>query len=302
MGASQYLDNDDELPEHRKRSTHENSLSPQSHHNHYRNQDQNLSQDIHHTSSYNPIPAMKERENLLISSRIGKGNSGRDINESNLSFSQNHIQEDAVHSSTSSFRKFATSQPSQPFSSSSSMPRTLDNDRDYYRNFTNRLQKVQTATSRVENAHIDKEFEPMGAEEREDLIITLQAEVARLKSKLSSIITSAESTITDAQFAQDDMQAHYAAECALLSEKNQILQEENAKLRVMLKESNENLAVERDLLLRSVKYMERLRLRGKALNKNLDRKTLVRDLKEYREKEHREAALRRSVSIQSRVW
>ena len=29
---------------------------------------------------------------------------------------------------------------------------------------------------------------------------------------------------------------------------------------------------------------------------------LVRDLKEYREKEHREAALRRSVSIQSRVW
>ena len=302
MGASNYLDNDDELPEQRKHSTQENLLSPQSHHSHYRNQTQNFSHDIHHTSSYNPIPAMRERESLLISSRIGKESSSRDINESNLSFSQNHIQEDAVHSSTPSLRKLAKSQPSQPFSSSSSVPRTLDNDRDYYRNFTNRLQKVQTATSRVENAHIDKEVEPMGAEEREDLIITLQAEVARLKSKLSSIITSAESTITDAQFAQDDMQAHYAAECDLLSEKNQILQEENAKLRVMLKESNENLAVERDLLLRSVKYMERLRLRGKALNKNLDRKTLVRDLKEYREKDQREAALRRSVSIQSRVW
>ena len=299
MGASQYLDNNNVPTDQR------DSPSSQSRHQHHKDHDQNPSHQTHaHASIFNPIPTMRERENLLVSSRIGIGNSNRDRIDGNLSFTQNQTQEGTVHSSTPSFRKIASSQQSQPLSSSSSssMPKTFDSDRDYYKNFTNRLNKVQTTTTRIENAHIDNEVEPMGTEEREDLIVTLQAEVARLKTKLTSVITSAESTITDAQFAQDDIQAHYSAEYDVLIEKNQILQEENVKLKSMLKESNENLAFERDLLLRSVKYMERLRLRGKSLNKNLDRKTLVRDLKEYREKEQRDAALRRSTSIQSRVW
>ena len=296
MGASQYLDNnDDVVPENPGYSSDNNiTTSPRYQRQHRQNHNQS------HASSYNPTPAMRERENLLISSQIGVGWSNRDRDEGN-SFTRTKTPEDTVHSSTSSLWKVVSSQASQPLSSSSTTP-AVRADQDHYKNFTSRLNKIQTTTSRIENAHIDNEIEPMGPEEREDLIVTLQGEVTRLKAKLTSIITSAESTITDAQFAQDDMQAHYAAECELLTEKNLVLQEENAKLRAMLKESNDNLAVERDLLLRSVKYMERLRLRGKSLNKNLDRKTLVRDLKEYREKEHREATLKRSSSFQSRVW
>ena len=292
--ASQYLDNNDEdiLPEQLEQSFKNNNNNnnnyndnapahqrKQHHHNHNRY--------LHPSSSYNPIPFMRERENLLISSRIDIGSSSRDkSHENNVSFARSHpMVDDTIHS----------------FAPSSSAPRPLKHDRDYYAKFTNRLNKVQTTTNRIENSHIDDEVEPLGAKEREDLIVTLQNEVARLKAKLTGVITSAESTITDAQFAQDDMQAHYVAEFELLTEKNQILQEENTNLRTMLKESNENLTIERDLLLRSVKYMERLRLRGKSLNSNLDRKTLVRDLREYRGKEH-EYALKRSSSKQSRVW
>jgi hypothetical protein len=64
-----------------------------------------------------------------------------------------------------------------------------------------------------------------------------------------------------------------------LKEKNKVLVDENMKLREMFKKSNENVKTERELLLRSVKYMERLRLRDKNVSSNMGRKTLVRDLR-----------------------
>ena len=100
---------------------------------------------------------------------------------------------------------------------------------------------------------------------------------------------------------QEDMKAQYEAEIEVLKEKNDTLTEDNTKLRELLQKSNENLTAERDVLLRSVKYMERLRLRGRAESSNMDRKTLVRDLKALRSQSEVQESKER-FNRHQRVW
>ena len=106
-----------------------------------------------------------------------------------------------------------------------------------------------------------------------------QAEIERLREKLGSLISEAEDSIAQAQYAQDDMQKSFAAEVEVLLERNAVLEEENKSLQSLLAQSSSDVDTERGLLLRSVKIIERLRLRGKDLSRNVDRKALVHDLK-----------------------
>ena len=166
---------------------------------------------------------------------------------------------------------------------------------------TKRLNELQTINRRAEAAHLRSDVPATSEEEKDDLIIFLQGEVNRLKEKLTAIINTAESTITSAHFMQEDMKAQYEAEIELLKEKNDTLTEDNTKLRELLQKSNENLTAERDVLLRSVKYMERLRLRGRAESSNMDRKTLVRDLKALRSQSEVQESKER-FNRHQRVW
>jgi hypothetical protein len=100
-----------------------------------------------------------------------------------------------------------------------------------------------------------------------------------LKGKLGSIISDAEASIAEAQYAHDDMQKSFTAEVEVLLERNAVLEEENESLRSLLAQSSSDVDTERGLLLRSVRIIERLRLRGKDLSRNVDRKALIHDLR-----------------------
>lgn len=100
-----------------------------------------------------------------------------------------------------------------------------------------------------------------------------------MKGKLGSIISDAEASIAEAQYAHDDMQKSFAAEVEVLLERNDVLEEENKTLRCLLAQSSSDVDTERGLLLRSVRIIERLRLRGKDMSRNADRKALIQDLR-----------------------
>lgn len=100
-----------------------------------------------------------------------------------------------------------------------------------------------------------------------------------MKGKLGSIISDAEASIAGAQYAHDDMQKSFAAEVEVLLERNAELEEENKTLRSLLAQSSSDVDTERGLLLRSVRIIERLRLRGKDMSRNVDRKALIQDLR-----------------------
>jgi hypothetical protein len=109
--------------------------------------------------------------------------------------------------------------------------------------------------------------------------VSVQSEIERLKDKLGSVINEAEATIADAQYAHDDLQKSFAAEVEVLLERNAVLEEENKSLHALLTKSSGDVEIERGLLLRSVKIIERLRLRGKDLSRNVDRKVLFHELR-----------------------
>ena len=180
-------------------------------------------------------------------------------------------------------------------------PSSSSSSQDHSASVAKRLNELQTINRRVEAAHLRSDVPVTSEEEKDDLIIFLQGEVNRLKEKLTAIINTAESTITSAQYMQEDMKAHYQAEIEVLKEKNDSLTEDNTKLRELLQKSNENLTAERDMLLRSVKYMERLRLRGRAESTNMDRKTLIRSLKALRSQSEVQDSKERFNGPQ-RVW
>lgn len=69
----------------------------------------------------------------------------------------------------------------------------------------------------------------------------MQEEVTRLKSRLTTTITSAEHTITKAQYDQDDTEQKYRGEIQHLAEVNKSLLDDNMKLRSMIKQSNDDL-------------------------------------------------------------
>lgn len=104
-----------------------------------------------------------------------------------------------------------------------------------------RLRRVQETTRRVERAADNITDIDLSIHDKESMIIALQEEVLRLKTKLTSIINSAEQTITDAQFVQDDIEKKFTSEIELLRSTNESLLVENQSLRDMLQQSNSSL-------------------------------------------------------------
>ena len=103
-----------------------------------------------------------------------------------------------------------------------------------------------------------------------------------MKLKLTDVINRAELTITDAQFTQEDIISEHHETYEMLKVNNNLLSEENKKLKELIEESNKNLNSERSLLFRSVRHLERQRHREKELRKLEDTKTILKELKKHR--------------------
>jgi len=99
--------------------------------------------------------------------------------------------------------------------------------------------------------------------EKDNIILSLQDEVERLKSKLDATLTSVDGVIQEAQTAQQDIQIEYDRKIYDLNIRNSFLEDENLQLRVALELAQAQLDVEQENVRKSARYIERLKRRGR---------------------------------------
>jgi len=134
---------------------------------------------------------------------------------------------------------------------------------------------------RAPSSNQEEEYSKIGDQEKDLMIISLQEEVNRLKKKLDEVLECAENTVTELHIQQGAAMTDFTAEKEYLAAANFELQQENKRLNSLFLIAKKELEMERNHLLKAVRCLDRLRLRGRELSKGPSDKNIIKDLKLY---------------------
>lgn len=99
--------------------------------------------------------------------------------------------------------------------------------------------------------------------EKDNIIIALQEEVERLRSKLNSVVESAQGVVEEANVCQEELLGEYDRKILALSQRNHALEIENQSLKSTLEIAQAQVTAEEEQLLKSVRFIERMKRRGR---------------------------------------